>query len=159
MKVKDVMMCTPYSCQPQHNVAMAAELMWKGNCGFLPVLDSAGSISGVITDRDICIALCTRNILPSALTVAEVCQCKVCVSQLDDDIHTALQTMRDSHVRRLPVIDAAGKLVGVLSIDDLLTHAEPTSLGRHPELSADEAVRAYRRILQKDLPAVKRAAA
>jgi hypothetical protein len=41
----------------------------------------------------------------------------------------------------------------------VLTHAEPTSLGKYPELSADETVRTYRKILRKDLPAVKRAAA
>jgi CBS domain-containing protein len=57
MKVKDAMMGTPYYCQLDTNLGSAAELMWIGNCGFLPVTGNDGKVVGVITDRDICVAL------------------------------------------------------------------------------------------------------
>jgi CBS domain-containing protein len=72
MKVKELMMRTPYQCQPETNLGEATELMWNGNCGFLPVVDSEGKIHGVVTDRDICIALGTRNRLPGEIPVREV---------------------------------------------------------------------------------------
>lgn len=159
MKVTDVMMRTPYSCVRKDNLGTAAELMWKGNCGFLPVLDESGNVCGVVTDRDICIALGTRNARASELQVEAVEHERVFVCHTDDDIHVALQLMREGHVRRLPVLDEKGKLAGVISVDDIVIHAEPSRTGHQPELSADETVRTYRKILQRDLPMAKKAVA
>jgi len=160
MKVKDVMMGTPYCSSLQANLGMAAELMWKGNCGFLPVVDAEEKVCGVLTDRDICIALATRNQTAGEVRVEEVVQRKVYACDPEDDIHVALQTMKDGHVRRLPVVDFRGNLAGVVSMDDILLHAEPNSLGNEPELSANEVVRSYRSIMKKDLPVkTKKAAA
>ena len=61
MRVLDVMMGTPYFCRPEKNLGVATELMRKGNCGFLPVVGSEERVVGVVTDRDICIALGTRG--------------------------------------------------------------------------------------------------
>jgi hypothetical protein len=72
----------------------------------------------------------------------------------DDDIHMALQTMKEGKVRRLPVIAKNGPLVGVVSMDDILLRAEPTRPGKEPELSSDEVVRAYRAITQREVPQV-----
>ena len=160
MKVKDVMMGTPYYSSLQANLGRAAELMWKGNCGFLPVVDAEEKVCGVLTDRDICIALATRNQTAGEVRVEEVAQRKVYACNPEDDIHVALQTMKDGHVRRLPVVDFRGNLAGVVSMDDILLHAEPNSLGNEPELSANEVVRSYRSIMKKDLPVkTKKAAA
>ena len=160
MKVKDVMMMTPYYVPLWANLGMATELMWKGNCGFLPVVDAGQRVSGVITDRDICIALGTRNQLSGEVRVEEIVQRKVYSCGPEDDIHVALQSMREEHVRRLPVVERDGTLAGVVSMDDILLHAEPNSFGNEPELSANEVVRAYRTIMKKDLPVkTKKAAA
>ena len=159
MKVKEVMMGTPYHIPLEANLGMATELMWRGNCGFLPVVDAEKKVCGVITDRDICVALGTRNQTAGQVLVEEVVQRKVHVCNAEDDIHVALQTMREGHVRRLPVVDSNGDLAGVVSMDDLLLRAEPGREGREPELSADEVVRGYRTIMKKDLPvSVKKAA-
>lgn len=157
MKVKDVMMCTPYSCTREDNLGMAAELMWKGNCGFLPVLDADGNVCGVVTDRDICIALCTRNERASEVRVAAVDQERVFCCRAEDDIHVALQVMREEHVRRLPVLNETGRLTGVISIDDIVIHSEPSSSGKHPELSTDETIRTFRKLMQRDLLTAKKA--
>lgn len=149
MKVKEVMTATPYYCQPETNLGSATELMWNANCGFLPVESTEGKVVGVVTDRDICVALGTRNRLPGDVTVGEVMSAKLHCCDPDDDIHIALQTMKEGKVKRLPVITKNGTLVGVVSMDDILLRAEPTSMGRHPELSSDEVVRAYRAVSQR----------
>jgi CBS domain-containing protein len=154
MKVKEVMTCTPYTCCRETNLGEATELMWKGNCGFLPMTGLDGKVCGVITDRDICMALGTRNKLAGEITAGEVSGGKLFACSPEDEIHVALLTMREGKVRRLPVIDSDGKAVGVLSMDDVLLHAEPSGSGRIVELSTDEVVRAFRTINQRDLPQI-----
>lgn len=161
MKVKEVMMGAPYTCRRESNLGEAAELMWKGNCGFLPITGGGNQVCGVITDRDICIALGTRNKLAGEVTVGEVTAGKLYACSPEDEIHLALLTMQEGKVRRLPVIDLNGKAVGVLSMDDVLLRAEPSSSAKIVELSTDEVVRSYRAINRRELPLVveKRTAA
>jgi CBS domain-containing protein len=155
MKVKDAMMETPYYCQPESNLGSATELMWNANCGFLPVQSADGKVIGVITDRDVCIALGTRNCPAGEVSVGQVMSGKLYSCAPDDDIHTALQTMMEARIRRLPVMAQNGTLVGVLSMDDILFRAEPRSSGKEPELSSDEVVRTFRSISQRGDPDVK----
>ena len=161
MKVKEVMMGTPYTCRTETNLGEAAELMWKGDCGFLPITGADNQVCGVITDRDICIALGTRNKLAGEVTAGEVTAGKLYSCSPEDEIHVALLTMQEGKVRRLPAIDSNGKAVGVLSMDDVLLRAEPSGSGKTVELSTDEVVRSYRAINRRELPLVveKRAAA
>jgi len=154
MKVKEVMMGTPYYCRPETNLGSAAEMMWNANCGFLPVEASDGKVIGVVTDRDICIALGTRSRLAGDVVVSEVMTGKLCSCLPEDDIHVALQTMQEGKVRRLPVMAKDRILVGVISMDDILLRTEPMSLGKEPELSTDEVVRTYRAIAQRQVPQV-----
>ena len=153
MKVKEVMMGTPYYCQLDANLGSATELMWNANCGFLPVQNN-GKVIGVITDRDICIALGTRNHVAGDVLVRDVISSRLFSVGPDDEIHIALQTMKDGRVRRLPVVRKDGSLVGVVSMDDILLRTEPMSLGKEPELSSDEVVRTFRAITQRQVPQV-----
>lgn len=161
MRVLDCMMGTPYYCRPEDNLGSATELMWTANCGFLPVLAAEGKISGVITDRDICIALGTRGLSSGNVTVGEVMSKHVFFCAPEDDVHLALGTMREGHVRRLPVIAKNGTLVGVISMDDVLLRAEAGSVVKAGEVSAQEVVEAFRAINARQLPQViaKQAAA
>jgi CBS domain-containing protein len=71
----------------------------------------------------------------------------------DDDIRTALQTMGEKKVRRLPVVNAAGKLEGILSMDDVVLHADAKNL----ELSYEDVVKTLKKLYRPELPE-KRAA-
>jgi len=146
MRVVDVMMGTPYYCRPEANLGAATELMWTGNCGFLPVIGHDGKIAGVLTDRDICIALGTRGCPSGEVTVADVMSKNVRVCAPEDDVHAALRTMRDGRVRRLPVVTKEGSLVGVISVDDILLRAETPSGVRATPISAEDIVEAFRAI-------------
>jgi len=120
MKVNDVMTKKVSACRPDDNLAKLAATMWNARCGALPVLDSSGKVLSMITDRDICIALGTRNARPSDVKVSDVSLPRIFTCRFDDDVSLALGTMVAQNVRRLPVIGEDGSLVGILSIDDVL---------------------------------------
>jgi len=140
MKVLDAMMRTPYCCEPGTNLGSATELMWKGNCGFLPVVESDGKVVGVVTDRDICVALGTRGRPSGEITVREVMTSQVHSCKPEDDVHVALRTMRDGRVRRLAVIDKSGVLAGVISMDDILLRVEAPATGKNTGVTSEEIV-------------------
>jgi CBS domain-containing protein len=150
MRVKDVMMRTAASCHPETNLGAAVEILWNRNCGILPIVDAQEKVIGVITDRDICIALGTRNRLPGDITVKEAATRHVYRCGPDDDVHLALQTMAEFKVRRLPVVDQAGKLEGILSMDDIVRHAEPGN--RASELSPENVVNTLKIVYAPHVP-------
>jgi CBS domain-containing protein len=123
MKVTDIMTASPEACRPDDNLATAVELLWKADCGVLPVVDHSGRVAGILTDRDICIALGTRNVRASNVRVASVMRTNVQTCQPTDDVLTALSRMTDWRVRRLPAVDAAGRLVGIVSLNDAVLAA------------------------------------
>jgi CBS domain-containing protein len=160
MRVVDVMMGTPYYCGPESNLGSATELMWTGNCGFLPVVGKGEKVIGIITDRDICVALGTRGRPSGEVRVHEVMTSNVFSCAPEDNIHVALRAMRQGHVRRLPVITKQGALVGVISMDDVLLRAQAPNCDKAPELSSDEIVKTFQAINVRQLPqavATKRA--
>ncbi len=123
MKVRDVMVKDVKFCSPNNNLAAVAEILWKQGCGTLPVVDK-GRVLGMITDRDICIALGTRNAKAADTLVRDVTLPKVFYCAPEDDIHAALKTMAAQKVRRLPVIDGKAVLQGILCLDDVVMFAE-----------------------------------
>src|SRR5688572_31691915 len=124
MKVKDLMTPEPRVCAPGTSVAAAAKQMWDGDCGFLPVVDD-GRLVGVVTDRDMYIALATRNRLASDLTVGEVATATVITAAPEEEVREALNRMERALVRRLPVVNPGGDVVGVITIDDIVREAGP----------------------------------
>jgi len=130
MKVRDVMTKQATFCYPDTSLSGAAELMWKRKCGFLPVRGEGGNVIGVITDRDISIALGTRNRRPSEVLVKDVMSGRLFTCTPDDSVACALTTMRIEGLRRLPVVNCEGALVGVLSIDDLVIKARENALSK-----------------------------
>ncbi len=123
MRVQDVMITNVRFCSPGMNLAAASEILLKAGCGTLPVVEN-GRVLGMITDRDIAIALGTRDVKASEALVREVSLPKLFYCSANDDIHVALQTMGAQKVRRLPVLDNKGGLVGILCLDDVVLFAE-----------------------------------
>ena len=127
MKVRDVMTSDVRTCRPETNLAEAVRDMWEGDCGALPVVNDEGRVTGMITDRDICIALATRGRSAERVAVRDVAQGPAHTCLADDETATALGTMKAHRVRRLPVIDADGHIRGILSLNDVVTHAGSAS--------------------------------
>lgn len=147
MLVKDIMTPDPRVCSPGTNLAVAAELMLDGDCGILPVV-AEGKLVGVVTDRDMYIALATRDKRASELTVGEVAQIDVLTCGPDDDVHAVLAAIKARRVRRIPVEGFGGTVIGIVSMNDLLLAAGPRKAIRN-----DEVVATYQAICAHHHPA------
>ena len=113
---------TVVTVERQTPVARCAQLMHDEHVGSLVVVESRDASAvpvGVITDRDIAIEVVAFGIDASALTAGDVMQGNLAVARDDEGLLAVLATMRSNGVRRLPVVDAQGALVGILSADDL----------------------------------------
>src|SRR5215469_341785 len=111
MLVRNVMTQEVACCLPEENLAEVAARMWNRQCGALPIVDGRGAVMGILTDRDICIALGTRDARASEVRVDEVKPPSVFTCSADDDAIEALEIMMAQNVRRLPVMDK-DELVG-----------------------------------------------
>jgi CBS domain-containing protein len=124
MKVKDIMTKDVSICNPDTTVAEAAHLMWEADCGILPVVDD-GELVGVVTDRDMYIALATRDARAHHLRVGAVATRTVVTCTPEDDIHVALDLMKQARVRRLPVVGFGNTVLGIVSMNDIALAAGP----------------------------------
>jgi CBS domain-containing protein len=107
------------SCRPDSGSDEAASTMWASDSSCLPVVDEQDRVVGIVTDRDICMAAFTLGKLLPAIRVRECMSRKVFTCADTDSIETVLRSMIESAVRRLPVVDPEGRLLGVVSRDDL----------------------------------------
>jgi CBS domain-containing protein len=146
MKVKDIMTPEPRTCAPETNLAAAAALMLDGDCGLLPVVDQ-GRLLGVVTDRDMFIALATRDQPASRVTAGEVVQAPAITCGPEDDVHAALAAMKRHLVRRLPVEGVGGAVLGVISMNDILLAA-----GAQAPVRDEEVLDAFQTICAHHLP-------
>ncbi len=122
MKVENLMTRNVLTCTPGSDLASAAKTMWEGDCGVLPVVED-GKLRGVVTDRDICMAVAMRGDRAGSILVADVISGDHITVQAQDDIKVALRKMREAQIRRLPVVGPDGELDGMLSINDLALEA------------------------------------
>lgn len=152
MKVQDIMTETVKACRPETNLAEAVALMWEGDCGTLPVVADGGKVVGILTDRDIAIALGTRNKQPSDIPASEVMSEQVYACHPNDDIHGALKTMRKDRVRRLPVISDDGSLQGILSMNDVAIHAQKFDGHKTADLTYEDVVNTFKAICEHPHP-------
>jgi CBS-domain-containing membrane protein len=124
MTIQEVLTPNVKSCSPDTDLAAAAKIMWDGDCGTVPVVNEERRVIGMITDRDICIAAATRATSPANIRAHEVMSAQVYTCRPEDDVRTALNTMKEQRVRRLPVVDQQQRLLGIVSLNDLAARAE-----------------------------------
>jgi CBS domain-containing protein len=123
MLVAQIMKRDVRACRPHDSLRCAADLMWAGHCGSLPVVNESEHVVAILTDRDLCMATCRGNLPPETTPVSAVAPGHVVTVREDECTETAECIMRDHHVRRVPVVDRAHRLVGIVSLHDLARHA------------------------------------
>ena len=132
MDVNDIMITDARCCSQDSPLDQVAMLMWECNCGSIPVIDSENRPVGIITDRDIAMCCALNHKAPwemSASTIMGERMLYTCST--GDNLETALSTMKDQKVRRLPVTDSDGCFAGMISIDDIITcSAKGASAGK-----------------------------
>lgn len=124
MKVKDLMTGEPGSARAGDSLTKAADIMWQRDCGAVPVVDAEMRVTGMVTDRDICRALTSRNKKASEIKAGEIATGDVIGCGPDDKITDVLRKMKKNQIRRLPVRDGDKKLIGIISIRDIIFASE-----------------------------------
>ena len=138
MKISQVMKTDIEICAPDDNLAAAARRMWDCDIGCLPVLDVAGQVVGMVTDRDICMAALTRGQALHEIPVSVAMAKDVLSCPPDATLIEAEEIMRSGQVRRLPVIDSDACLVGIVALNDLARLAGQEIGRKNRDLSAQE---------------------
>jgi CBS domain-containing protein len=144
MTVRDIMSEPVVTCRPDTPLSTAAKSMREADYGTLPVVDLLGRLAGIITDRDICLAVAGSARNAAHIAVHEVMTRKVVTVSITNDLHTALHAMKTARVRRLPVVDDFGHLKGLLSIEDVVVRGLETG-----GISTDEIVMALRTMYER----------
>ncbi len=123
MQVCEIMRQEPVVCFPEDTAAAAARTMAEQNAGMLPVVrhGSGGKLVGVITDRDICVRVVAAGRDPKQVKVAEFMTSPAICCGPRDDVQYAMLLMREHQLRRLPVVDAAGVVGGILGFAHLVS--------------------------------------
>ena len=119
MRVQDLMSHPAIMCNVNDDLNVPAKLMWEHDCGAIAVVRDDGKLAGMITDRDICMAAYTQGRPLGEILVNAVMAKHVIVAEPDQKLGEVEALMADNQVRRIPVIDADRKPVGVLSMNDL----------------------------------------
>ena len=120
MKARDLMTSDPTSCRPSDDLRTVIEVMRREDCGIVPITEGNGQqrVVGVVTDRDIALALGERDEKPSSVKVSEVMTTDIVSCEPDADLREVSRRMQEAQVRRILIVDA-GRLLGVVSTADL----------------------------------------
>jgi len=137
MIASEVMTRAVQSCGPNDTLQRATQIMWEHDCGVVPVVDGDNRVIGMITDRDIAIAAYTQGRSLWQIPVSSAMAKQVHGVRENDDLDAVETLMRRVQVRRVPVLDADGRLKGVLSMNDLARHAHRGNGRKSDGLRAD----------------------
>jgi CBS domain-containing protein len=116
-----------YTCDTHANLDAIAQVMWDHDCGYVPLVNEDEKLAGVITDRDVAMAAYTQAKRLADIPVEEVMSKHVHTCEPSASIELAHQIMRGAEIRRLPVIDEQGKLVGLITWSELFAAAQRES--------------------------------
>ena len=126
--IQDIMTRDVQTISPQDTVQRAAQLMDELNVGAIPVLDG-DQLVGMITDRDITVRSVAVGQNPTSTQVADVMSTDVRTCTAEQSVEEVLDTMGDVQIRRIPVLDAQSKVIGIVSLGDVATkHAADVDL-------------------------------
>ena len=120
MTLGDLMNTKPITVRPTETVAAAAKRMRDEGVGCVVVTGPTRKPVGILTDRDIVLAVVAEGRLPAATRVEEVMRRHVITGRATDTLMDAAIKMAEASIRRLPILDGQGRMVGLVSVDDLL---------------------------------------
>jgi CBS domain-containing protein len=139
MRARDVMASPTITCHVNDPLDVAAQKMWDADIGVLTVVNDEGKLTGMITDRDICMAAYTQGRPLGELLVNAAMARHVVSAGPETDIADIEQLMSKHQIRRVPIVDAAGMPVGIVSMNDLVIESvQPDTAMKHgPSKVAD----------------------
>ena len=141
MKIKLVMTKDPTCCVPSDTAQRAASLMRDEQAGVIPVIENEQSqkIVGVVTDRDLCMNVVAEGRDPGSTRVEECMTPTVVTCSAQDSVEKATELMRANQIRRIPVVDEQRRLVGIVSMADIVGRANVKTTETHETLKSVSA--------------------
>jgi CBS domain-containing protein len=130
--IRDVMTTSPQSIESSSSIVDAARLMRDGDIGSLPVVDG-GKLTGVVTDRDITVRVVAEGKDPQNTKVGDVLSQDLVTIDPQQDLDEALRLMARHQVRRLPVVEEDGRLVGIVAQADVAEQGDDRQTGQMVE--------------------------
>ncbi len=127
--IKDVMTSDPCSIDAGKSVAYAAKMMRDEDVGLAPIVEG-DKLIGMLTDRDIAIRVVAEGQDPDQVSVREVASKQVVTIDPQQDLDEALRIMAKHQVRRLPVVEEDGRLVGVVAQADVAREGDDKETGQ-----------------------------
>lgn len=127
--IRDIMTRTVETVSPETTIKDAASLMKGKDFGSLPVVEGK-KVVGVLTDRDIAVRVVAEGRDPASTRLGEVMSKDIVSVREDSDLQEAEKLMHDRQLRRLPVVNAQGELVGYLSLAKMTRSQSPESAGQ-----------------------------
>jgi CBS domain-containing protein len=128
-RIREIMTSNPSTVEPDKTVVDAARIMKQEDAGVVPVTEN-GRLTGMVTDRDIAIRVVAESKDPKSTTVREVASSDLVTIDPQQDLDEALRLMAQHQVRRLPVVEEDGRLVGVVAQADVARHGNDTQTGQ-----------------------------
>jgi len=119
MKVREIMSGNVACCGSDTPLQDVAGMMVDWDCGEIPVADAGGRVIGVITDRDITCRAVAQGRNPLELTAADCMTSRVVTVQPDTSLEECCNAFEANQIRRAPVVDAAGRCIGIVSVADI----------------------------------------
>ena len=128
-KCREVMTKDPAWCEPGDSITKVAGIMKQEDVGSVPVVESSSSrrLSGIVTDRDIVLKVIAGGRAPDAAAVRDAMTPNPASCREDDDVDQALKLMKERQVRRMPIVDAEGRLAGIIAQADVATRVNKDS--------------------------------
>ena len=127
--IRDAMTSNPRSVDTSSTVIEAARLMKEADVGPIPVVDG-DRLVGIVTDRDIAIRVVAEGRDPQSVTVGEIASKDLVTVDPQQELDEALRLMAQHQVRRLPVVEEDGRLVGILAQADVAQQGDDTKTGQ-----------------------------
>jgi len=151
MRVRDLMSTEVHTCTSDQTLQAAARVMWEHDVGCVPVVDEQLRPVAMLTDRDICMAAYTRGERVHEIAVSSAMSAEVRTCHQDDLLVRAERTMMDAQVRRLPVVNDEGTLVGILSLNDIVLARTDSLVGKLRQRLFGDALRTLAAISRRRL--------
>ncbi|MDQ3881023.1 MAG: CBS domain-containing protein [Chloroflexota bacterium] len=130
--IRDVMTPNPSTLSADSTVAEAAKLMKREDVGVIPLVEGERLV-GTVTDRDITIRVVAEGKDPTSVSIREVASTDLVTVDPQQNLAEALRLMAEHQVRRLPVVEEDGRLVGIVAQADVAQEAEPAQVGEAVE--------------------------
>jgi CBS domain-containing protein len=127
--IRDVMTSNPSTVDANAPIVEAARIMKQEDAGVVPVIEN-GRLTGMVTDRDIAIRVVAEGKDPGSTTIGEVASTNLVTVDPQQDLDEALRLMAQHKVRRLPVVEEDGRLVGVLAQADIAREGDDAQTGQ-----------------------------